>query len=355
MRRELWVGNRWVGDGHATFVTLELGPTHGGFDGACKGVSLAREAGADAIKFQIFRPDEVLARDDLMFSFDVLLDRETGATERISARLYDLLEERSLSDDEWQEVARRAKDSGIQIFFTVGTCEDVAQVLDLGATSIKIASGDIAYRHLIQCAAETGLPVQLDSGSGTPEEVERAVSWVLDVNANGGVIAHHCPSGYPAEPKDVRLRQINLLRETLECPVAFSDHSPGWDMDVAAIALGASMVEKTVTFDRCIRGIEHMQSIEWQEVEDFVQSIRALDQALLPLILNSPPPPNFVARRSPYLLRDATAGTRVRDLLLDYRRPYLSLSPADVEENIDRLLVRDLPVGHCLEADDLVP
>jgi N,N'-diacetyllegionaminate synthase len=315
---------------------------------------MAVEAGADAIKFQIFRPDEVLARDDLEFAFDVLVDRQTGETRRHSARLYDLLEERALSEAEWREVARLARERDLQIFFTVGTEADVGQVVSLGATSIKIASGDVTYRQLIQTAAETGLPLQLDSGAGTADEVQRAVSWVLEVPGNGGVIAHHCPSGYPAAPRDVRLRQITALKSQLGVPVAFSDHSPGWDMDVAAVTLGASMVEKTVTFDRMTCSIEHVQSIEWPEVLEFVTAIRRLDQALLPLAATRVAEPNVVARRSPYLVSAARAGTKLADVELRYLRPYSGLAPYEVVDLGQRELARDLPAGHCLESEDVV-
>lgn len=353
MPREVTVGNRTIGDDRETFVTLELGPTHGGFSSAYQAVALAKEAGADAIKYQIFRPEEVLARDDLEFTFEVLVDRESGASESVTARLFDLLKERTLSDEQWEEVANHAHACQVQIFFTVGTFTDIELAVNLGATSIKIASGDITFRQLIERAAQTGLPVQLDSGAGTTTEVRRAVDWVERTTGNGGVIAHHCPSGYPAQPRDVRLRQLSQLKEQLDCPVAFSDHSPGWEMDIAAIALGANMIEKTVTADRSTRSIEHMQSIEWGEVASFVSAIRSVDLALLPLEHTDEPKASFVSRRSPYLAQAATAGTRVSDLVISYLRPNAGLSPSELHDLSDWTLKSDFPSGHCLRHEDL--
>ena len=127
---------------------------------------------------------------------------------------------------------------------------------------------------LIRLAARTGLCLQLDTGNSNLGEIEDAVD-VIRSEGNDNIIIHQCPSGYPAHLDSINVRIIQTMRQMFPFPIAFSDHTPGATMDIAAVAVGANLVEKTITLDRTTRSIEHIMSLEPQDMAAFVQSIAA--------------------------------------------------------------------------------
>jgi sialic acid synthase SpsE len=221
---------RKIGDGEPCFITFEAGPTHHGLESAKRLVTLAAEAGGDAVKFQVFDPDRLVADRNLPFSYDVLLDRETGRTETVTEALYDILCRRCLSEDEWRELKRHSDSLGLAFFATVGFEKDIELLADLGCHSIKIASADVNHFPLIRKAARTGMCLQLDTGNATLGEIESAVDVIRD-EGNENIIIHQCPSGYPARLESINLNIISSLKRLFPYPIAFSDHTPGWDMD----------------------------------------------------------------------------------------------------------------------------
>ena len=162
--RSVPLGPRRTGEGEPVFITLEAGPTHDGVPSAKRLISLAAESGADAVKFQIFDPDRLVADKTQLFDYEVLVDRETGRTEKVSEPLYDILVRRCLEPDEWKEVKAHADSLDLAFFSTVGFEEDVALLEDIGCQSYKIASADINHLPLIRLVARTGKAVQLDTG-----------------------------------------------------------------------------------------------------------------------------------------------------------------------------------------------
>jgi len=273
------LGNKRIGDGEPCFITFEAGPTHDGLATALELVRQAGLAGADAIKFQIIDADRLVADRKLPFSYDVLVDRVTGRRETLHEPLYDILKRRELKLEEWHQVKAAADAAGLAFFATVSFFEDLEFLTAVGAHSVKIASSDINHLPLIRAAARTGMNVQLDTGNATLGEVETAVDAIL-AEGNHSIIIHQCPSGYPARLPSIQLRMIQTLKQMFPFPIAFSDHTPGWEMDIAAVALGADLLEKTITLDRCTRSVEHIFSLEGAEPGNFIQAIRDLETAL---------------------------------------------------------------------------
>ena len=219
------IGDRQIGDGHPCFITFEAGATHSGLDYAKKLVNLAAQAGADAVKFQIFDVDRLVADKQQLFSYKVLVDKESGKTEEVQEPLYDILLGRSLFQEEWKEVKAVADREGLAFFATVGFPEDIELLKELGCHSIKIASSDVNHHPLIRQAAKTGMCIQLDTGNSTIGEIEEAVDLILR-EGNENIIIHQCPSGYPARLESINLRIIPTLKQMFQVPVAYSDHTP---------------------------------------------------------------------------------------------------------------------------------
>ena len=349
------LGPKPIGEGHPCFVTFEAGATHDGLRSALALVDLAAEAGADAIKFQILDPDRLVADKSMPFSYDVLVDRGSGATETVSEPLYDILCRRVLTHDEWRQVKARADALGLAFFATALFDNEIALLQELGCHSIKIASGDVNHFPLIRRAARSNMCLQLDTGNATLGEIEAAVD-VARAEGNENIVIHQCPSGYPARLESINLAIIPTLRRLFPYPIAYSDHTPGWEMDVAAVALGAKMVEKTITLDRTTRSCEHVFSLEPDEMERFVRVIREVEIAVGEprRILHTEERERRVAvRRATYLPNGGKAGDRLGDLEADFRRPGDGIAPDLYETLTERRLAVDLPQGHRLRFEDL--
>ncbi len=354
-RRQFHLGPRQIGDGHPCFITFEGGATHDGLETALTFVDLTAEAGADAIKFQILDPDRLVADKKMLFSYEVLVDKESGATETIEEPLYDILCRRVLSHDEWRKVKGHADEHNLAFFATALFDEDVELLEDLGCHSVKIASGDVNHFPLIRRAARNGMCIQLDTGNAAIGEIEAAVD-VVRSEGNENIVIHQCPSGYPARLETINLNIIPTLMRMFPYPVAYSDHTPGYEMDVAAVALGAKLVEKTITLDRTTRSCEHIFSLEPSEMQDFVRTIRDVETAMgetRRILLDTEVERRQAIRRSVHLPEGGVEGDRLGDLIVDFRRPGDGLGPDIFETLIDCQIRHNLPAGHKLQLEDL--
>lgn len=348
-------GERAVGDGHPVFVTFEAGPTHDGVETAKALIAHAASAGADAIKFQILDPDRLISDKKQLFTYQILIDKATGKTETVSEPLYDIMCRRALSESQWLEVKEHADRAGIAFFATIGFPEEVEMMERFGCDSIKIASADITHYPLIRKAAQTGMCLQIDTGNATLGEVEQAVEVILR-EGNRNIIIHHCPTDYPAKLTGINLNIIKTLKMMFPFPVAFSDHSPGHDMDIAAVALGANLVEKTITLDRTQRSVEHIMSLEPPEMNAFVCLMRELPVVFGSARRTMSPEERartMFMRRSIFAAQDLAAGQRISEELLDSRRPGHGISPSQIERVLGRTLRRMVKRGQMLNWDDL--
>lgn len=349
------IAGRRIGESEPVYITIEAGPTHSGLDSAKRLASCVAASGADAIKFQVVDPDRLVADRKMLFSYDTLLDRETGATERVTEPLYDILCRRALTRSEWRDLRTYCRELGLAFFATAGFIDEVDFLAEIDCDSLKIASADIDHFPLIRFAARTGMLIQLDTGHATIGEVEAAVDTVR-AEGNERIIIHHCPSGYPAPLDGINLRVIQTLKRMFPYPIAFSDHSPGWDMDIAAVVLGADLVEKTITEDRTARSIEHIMSLEPDDVTEFVRAMRGLEQALgspRRIMSAEEREKRLANRRSAFLARDLPKGHILAEDDIEFRRPGFGVRPSQLDLLVGRALRRDMESGDALALADL--
>lgn len=349
------IGSKLIGDGEPCFITFEIGPTHNGVESAKRLIKHAADAGADAVKVQILDPDRLVADKKQFFSYGVLKDRETGEVEIVEEPLYDILQRRYLSHNEWRNVKAYSDALGMAFFATVSFDDEVDLVEALGCHSVKIASADVNHFPLLRRVARTGMSVQLDTGMATLGEIEAAVD-IIRSEGNDDIIIHQCPSGYPARLESVNLNIIPTLKRLLQHPVAFSDHSPGSEMDIAAVALGANLVEKTITEDKMTRSVEHVMSIEPYEMKQFVKTIREVEVAMgnnRRELHAEERKKRDAIRRSVFLRSNAKSCQRLSECEVEFRRPGFGISPDSYEELQDVILKKDLFVGHMLSMKDL--
>lgn len=349
-------GSGRLGPGQPAYIVFEAGPTHTGRESALRLADAAKDAGGDAIKFQVADQERLISTPDVPFSYDVLVDKDTGVRETVTEPLIDIWRRRHMPREDWEAVFAHCRNIGLDVFATVFFEEDVDWLVDCGVCCLKIASQDVNHRDLIARVAATPVPLQLDTGNATIGEIERAVDWA---RAEGGerIVINHCPSGYPARLDSIHLNMLRTLKAVFDAPVAFSDHTPGWEMDIAAVAIGADMIEKTITLDRTTRSCEHMMSLEPPEMPAFVQSIRDLETALgaprrrLP---DSVVESRRNVMRSPYLVRAVKRGECLKRGDFEFRRPGHGLNGASYHTFLGAAFRRDLPAGHMLDVSDFV-
>jgi sialic acid synthase SpsE len=355
LRQRVKIGHREVGDGAPVFITYEAGPTHDGLASAKELVTLAAQAKADAVKFQIVDPDRLVADRKQTISYEVLLDRETGKTETVQESLYEVLTRRALTHAQWRELKAHSDSLNLAFFATVAFDDEIDLLASIGCHSIKIASGDVNHHPLIRRAARTGMCLQLDTGNSNLGEIEAAVD-VIRAEGNENIIIHQCPSGYPAHLDSINLRIITTLRQMFPYPVAFSDHSPGATMDIAAVAIGANLVEKTITKDRTTRSIEHIMSLEPADMRGFVQTMRDLETALgtpRRILHDVERKRRMGIRRSIFLDAPVKAGQTLEQAKVTFRRPGFGVPPDAYVDLAQARFRRDLPAGHMLAMSDI--
>jgi N,N'-diacetyllegionaminate synthase len=355
LRRRVTIGAREVGDGMPVYIVFEAGPTHDGVESAKALASHAARSGAHAIKFQIVDPARLVADRKQPLSYQFLLDRKTGATATVDEPLYDILMRRVLSKDQWREVKAHCDREGLAFFATIAFEDEIDLLVELKCHSIKIASADVNHLPLIRIAARTGMCLQLDTGNSNLGEIEAAID-VMRAEGNENIIIHQCPSGYPAHLDSINLRIIQTLRQMFPYPVAFSDHTPGATMDIAAVAMGANLVEKTITLDRTTRSIEHIMSLEPPEMAQFVQTIGDLERAMgqpRRILHEAESKRRLAIRRSVFLDAAVKAGDRLHDVKVLFRRPGFGLAPDQFEALPEARFRRDLPPGHMVTSADL--
>ena len=330
-------------------IVFEIGPTHQGEESAIELIKIAKIAGADAVKVQILNAKKLVKDSKQIFTYGIL--NSSGEVVYVEESLRKILERRELTKSSWERVAQYAKSQEIEFYATVTEIDDIDWVSSIYCQSIKIASGDLTFHPLLEAAAQTGKSIQIDTGNATIEEITKAIE-VIRKFGNDDIIVHHCPPGYPAVDEKVFLGTIPFLRDKLEVKVAFSDHSLGWHMDIAALSLGASILEKTLTLDRSIRSPEHVFSLEPREAALFVNDIRSVEKALTSgarVVSEEEASLAKPIRRSGYYKIGLNPGDILTLADIDFQRPGIYLTPYETTSLIGKKITIGVNKGQQIE------
>src|SRR5215213_2869524 len=344
--QNIQVADKLIGPEQPVFVIAEAGVNHNGDLKMARAlIDVAVEAGADAVKFQTFRADLLATTDAPKADYQL---QTTGDAES----QFEMLRRLELSADAHRELQAYCNERGI-IFLSTPFDEESVDLLDeLGVPAFKISSGDLTNSPLLEHVAGKGKPVILSTGMSELAELIEAVS-VLNTAGCESPVLLHCVSNYPADPVDVNLCAMQTMRSAFDVPVGFSDHTEGIDVALAAVALGACVIEKHFTLDRTLPGPDHRASLEPAELRDLVRSIRRVETALgngRKVPAASEIEMAKVARRSLVAARDIPAGsTLARDMVV-LRRPGTGLSPATLNTLLGLRAVRDIAAGALLDA-----
>lgn len=339
---------------NGTYIVLEAGPTHYGIESAKKLAMIAKKSGANAVKYQLLYADRLMAKKDIQFKYSYL-ERDDNGNEKYTEctePLYDILKRRELTKDEWKELSLYCKEIEITMFSTATYKDEVDFIVDeLEVDSIKINSSDISDLEFIRYCATKGVNIQLDTGNADIWEVEKAVIEAEEAGCEN-IIIHLCPTGYPAHLESINLRMLTTLKQMFPYyAIAFSDHSPGYSIDIAAVALGADMIEKTITLDRTIKSCEHSFSLEKESAKEFVKTIRDVETALgkqRRVFPTEEKKKRKATRRSPYALKDFKVGDVISEEMFEFKRPGFGITSDEFDSLLGKKLINDIKMGESL-------
>jgi len=310
--KKIRIGDCTIGS-KKTFVIAEIGSNHDGSMRQAKAlIAAARDSGSDAVKFQSFKAENLVVPGHAAFK-----------------KLRQL--ELPLS---WHRELKRYADRQRILFFSTAFDEERALLLNsIGVPAFKISSGDLTFKPLIQRIARFKKPILLSTGMATIPEIEAAIRLITALK-NDRIVLLHCVSNYPTEFKDANLKALMTLRRRFHLPVGLSDHSLGISVPLAAVSLGAAVIEKHFTLSRKLTGPDHGFALEPDELKEMIARIRAIEQALgdgKKIPRRSEIPERKWARRGIYAQEVISKGSVITKDRLAFLRPFHGLSPSAID------------------------
>lgn len=327
------------------YIIAEAGVNHNGnIELARKMVDEAKDAGADCIKFQTFVAENIVTKRADKAEYQ---KQGTNANES----QLDMLEKLELSFDEFVELNEYCKEKDIEFLSTAFDFDSIDFLGSLDMKRWKIPSGDITNLPYLIKIARFGKPVLLSTGMSTMEEVRAAVS-ALKENGSADITILHCTTEYPTPFGDVNLKAMNAIQAEFGIPVGYSDHTKGIEIAIAAVALGATVIEKHFTLDRNMEGPDHKASLEPNELKAMVSAIRNVEVAIgngVKKPAESEIKNLEIARKSIIAKRNIKKGERFTEENLTIKRPGNGISPMKWFEVIGQVASRDFEEDELIE------
>lgn len=341
MLNAIRIGQKIISTESATYIIAEMSANHGqSYDEAVKIIQAAREAGADAIKLQTYTPDTITIDCDNEY---FRIGKGTIWEGRI---LYDLYKE-AYTPWEWQPKLKEvAHDLGIDLFSTPFDHTAVDFLQKMNVPAYKIASFELVDIPLIQHVAKTGKPIIMSTGMATLAEIDEAVTAVRDAGCKELALLK-CTSAYPADPAEMNLRTIPHMAEAFGLPVGLSDHTLGIAVPVAAVTLGACIIEKHFTLSRSISGPDSAFSLEPHEFKAMVEAIRTTEKAIgkVNYTATEKEASSRVFRRSIFVVEDMKAGDVFAEKNIRSIRPGNGLQPKYIDTVLGKNSSQEIKKG----------
>ena len=338
---------RMIGAAKSAYIIAELSANHNqSFDQAVRIIRAAKDAGADAVKLQTYTPDTITiqSRQECF--------RVSGGTLWDGRTLYDLYSE-AYTPWEWQPKLKHvADDLGMDLFSSAFDETAVDFLEEMGVPAYKVASFELVDIPLIQKMARTGKPLIMSTGMASVEEIEEALSAAREAGAKE-IELLKCTSAYPAPPEEMNLRTIPDMARRFGVPVGLSDHTLGISIPVAAVTLGASIIEKHLTLSRSHAGPDSAFSLEPHEIKALVDAVRMAEKALgeVHFGLSDAEQSSRVFRRSLFVVSDVKCGEPFTKANVRSIRPGCGLHTRHLPEVLGRHAVRDIERGTPLSWD----
>ena len=319
-------------------IIAEAGVNHNGdIQLAKKLIDSAVDAGADYVKFQTFKADKLVSRDAKKASYQNKNINDGDDSQ------YNMLKKLELSHENHLELMSYCSERKIEFFSTAFDVEGVNYLNDLGISFFKIPSGEITNYPYLKAVALCGKPVIMSTGMCSEAEIRDAMNVLIAFGLKKEMISIlHCNTEYPTPMKDVNLRAMMAIQNNFDVQVGYSDHTLGIEVPIAAVALGAKIIEKHFTLDRTLPGPDHVASLEPNELKEMVKAIRNIELALSGDGEKKPSESETkniaIARKSIHLSKDLLKGHIITDADIISLRPGDGISPMEWENIIGKKL-----------------
>lgn len=335
MKSAFKIGNFEIKEGGKVFIIAEAGVNHNQkLDLALKLVDIAKDAGADAVKFQTFRAEDVVTEEGKMAAYQ---KKNTG----LEKSQREMLRSLELPEDFYQPLIGRCNKRGILFMSTPhGGIKSVDFLESLDVKAYKIGSGDLTNYILLDRVARTEKPIILSSGMASLDEVKDAVSFIGS-RGNDQVVVLHCTTNYPCLPEEVNLLAMKTMMKELDVPVGYSDHTVGSQVAIMAATLGMAIYECHFTTDKNLPGPDHIASANPSELTEKIAAIRTAQV----ILGNSEKTPNksevesmlTLVRRSIVATKDLASGHVITEDDLEAKRPGDGVSPTQYEKFLGKI------------------
>lgn len=330
-----------------TLIIAEAGVNHNGcMETAKKLIDVAAEVGADLIKFQTFSADRLVTRTAKK------TDYQNQATDERESQ-HSMLHKLELTREMHDELIKHCRQSGIKFFSTGFDLQSIDLLVELGLEQFKIPSGEITNLPYLRHIGRYGKPIILSTGMANLGEIEAALEVLEETGTlRDQITVLHCNTEYPTPIEDVNLRAMVSIRNALGVNVGYSDHTLGLEIPVAAVAMGATVIEKHFTLDRTTHGPDHQSSLEPRELKAMVSAIRNIEKAMGDGIKRpsvSELKNKSIIRKSIVANKFIKKGERFSEENLTVKRPGLGLSPMRWDEIIGKLSFRNFQPDELIE------
>lgn len=332
----------------AVLIIAEAGVNHNGsLELARQLIDAAADAGVDYVKFQTFRADKLVTQTARQAAYQ---SRNLGSSQSNSDSQYEMLKALELSFDDHRVLIDHCRTRNVRFLSTAFDLESIAFLHSLELPLWKVPSGELTNFPYLRRIGRTGKPVILSTGMATLDEIEQAIGVLTRFGTpRNQITLLHCTTEYPAPKNQVNLRAMDTMRDYFGLPVGYSDHTEGIEIPIAAVAMGATVIEKHFTLDRTLPGPDHRASLEPDELTAMVQAIRQVESALGSGMKE---PAEAERANTPIARKSIVAATFIRqgDLFseenLTTKRPGTGLSPMRWEAVIGQ------PAPHDFKSDE---
>lgn len=333
-------------DFKSTFIIAEIGVNHNGsVELAKKMIKSASECGVDAVKFQTFNSEDLVTKNAKTADYQA---KNTNENSQLI-----MLKKLELSFDNFKELKEYALKNNIMFISSPFDIKSVDLLEKLDVPLYKIGSGELTNFELIDYVQKTDKPLIISTGMATLEEIKESYDYIENKE---NLIILHCITGYPTSFEEANLNFIKTLQKEFDVPIGFSDHSPGIELPIAAVALGACVVEKHFTLDKNLEGPDHKASLNPIEFKAMVDAIRNVEVAMgdgVRKFSENEEEIKKVARKSIVLNQDVKKGTVLQREMLSIKRPGTGISPKNIDKIIGKIVISDLNANSVLKWDDM--
>lgn len=337
----------------STIIIAEAGVNHNGsIENAFKLIDAAVEAGVDYVKFQTFKASKLVSVKAKKADYQIENTKNDAESQ------FEMLQKLELSENDHERLIQYCKEKNIKFFSTAFDLTSLQYLSTIGLDMVKIPSGEITNLPYLRLAAKLFPKVILSTGMATLQDIDSALNVFLDAGiAKANMTILHCNTEYPTPMLDVNLKAMLTIGEEFGTAIGYSDHTLGIEVPIAAVGLGATMIEKHYTLDRNLPGPDHIASLEPSELKAMVSAIRNVESALQGSGIKEPSRSEIkniaIARKSIHLRVDKTQGEKIIEQDLEMLRPGDGISPMEMDNIIGRVVNRPLTAGHKLELSDL--